>query len=158
VKDDASNFAPVHKHGLVVKVADETLVYQKKNHRAHCLNSTAAEVWELCDGTKTIAEIMAIMSKRSHSPVDEELVWLTLRRLWKSGLLVKKNKYEQIFASRRAAMRKIGAAALVLPVVTSILVPTAAAVTSPCSGLGGQCSTLPCCVPLVCNTLSHLCV
>ncbi len=119
MNDGASNFAPVHKHGLVVKVADETLVYQKENHKAHCLNSTAAEVWKLCDGTKTAAEIALIISKESQSPVAEELVWLTLRRLWKSGLLVKKNKYEPIFASRRAAMRKIGAAALVLPVVTS---------------------------------------
>jgi hypothetical protein len=158
VKDNASNFAPpIHKRGIVVKVGDETLVYQKENHKAHCLNSTAAEVWKLCDGTKTVAEIAAVMSKESQSPVGEELVWLTLRRLSKSGLLVKKKKDAQVLASRRAAMCKIGAAALALPLVTSILVPTASAAAS-CSGFGGQCRTLPCCSPFVCDTLSHLCV
>ncbi len=157
MKDNASNFVPMHKHGIVVKVGDETLVYQKENHKAHCLNRTAAEVWKLCDGTKTVAEIAAILSKESQSSVDEELVWLTLRRLSKSGLLVKKKKDAQVLASRRAAMRKIGVAALALPLVTSILVPTAAAAGS-CSGFGGQCQTLPCCPPFVCNTLTHLCV
>ena len=149
MKDNASNFAPIHKRGIVVKVGDETLVYQKENHRAHCLNRTAAEVWKLCDGTKTVAKIAAIMSKESQSPVGEELVWLTLRMLSKSGLLVQKKKDAQVLASRRAAMRKIGAAALVLPLMTSILVPKASAAAS-CLHGGARCSSPSQCCSGVC--------
>jgi hypothetical protein len=37
--------------GLVIReLPEETLVYDLKRHRAHCLNPTAARVWSYCDG------------------------------------------------------------------------------------------------------------
>jgi hypothetical protein len=37
--------------GLTVReLAEETLVYDKERHKAHCLNRTAACVWKHCDG------------------------------------------------------------------------------------------------------------
>ena len=116
---------------------DEFLVYDKETNRAHCLNRSAADVWKLCDGKKSVAEIVRTMGKESKSPIDEKLVWMALRRLQKSGLLLKQNLSgrEEILLSRRALVRKMGvAAAFALPVVTSILVPTAAEATSACRG------------------------
>jgi hypothetical protein len=155
MKDRGSDFVPIHKHGIVVEVLDETLVYHKENHRAHCLNRTAAEVWKLCDGEKTVAEITETLVQESKSPVDEELVWLTLRRLSKAGLLVKQKRQEQILASRRAVMRKIGMAAMALPIVTSILVPTAEAAVS-CSVTGEFCNPRPCCPGHICISIGPL--
>ena len=158
MKDRGSDFAPIHKHGIVVEVLHETLVYHKENHRAHCLNRTAAEVWKLCDGKKTVAEITKTLAQESKSPVEEELVWLTLRRLSKAGLLVKQKRQEQILGSRRAVMRKIGMAAMALPIVTSILVPTAQAAVS-CSVTGEPCNPRPCCPGHVCISVGpiHIC-
>lgn len=37
------------KERLVIKeLANETLVYDEINHKAHCLNSTAGRVWKFC--------------------------------------------------------------------------------------------------------------
>jgi hypothetical protein len=156
MKDRGSEFAPIHKHGIVMDLSDETLVYDEKKSKAHCLNRTAADVWKLCDGKKTVAEIAEALAKKSKSPIDEELVWLTLRRLSKAGLLVKQKGHEQILASRRAVMRKIGMAALVLPVITSILVPPAEAAVS-CSVTGEFCNPRPCCAGHVCLPALHIC-
>ena len=103
-----------------------------ENNRAHCLNSTAAEVWRLCDGKRTVTEIAEAIAKESKSPIDEELVWLTLARLRKSGLLMPQKKQEEILVSRRRMVRRIGTAALALPAITSLLVPTPAEAASPC--------------------------
>lgn len=35
---------------VIQMIADETLVYDLANHRAHCLNETAAFVWGRCTG------------------------------------------------------------------------------------------------------------
>jgi hypothetical protein len=153
---DASNFVPVHKPGIVVELADETLVYHEKIHKAHCLNRSAAMVWKLCDGKRNVAEIARAMEKDLKSPVDEELVWMTLRKLWKSRLLMKQEQTEALLA-RRAAIRKIGVAALALPIVTTILVPKAEAAVS-CSLFGGPCNPRPCCLGHALTCTAGLCV
>jgi hypothetical protein len=157
MKEHASDFAPLHKDGIVVKLLDETLVYDKEKTKAYCLNSTAAAVWTLCDGKRTVAEIAAAMTNESKSVVDEGVVWLTLRRLLKAGLLAMQKKHEEILVSRRAVMRKIGIAAVVLPVVTSIFVPPAEAAVS-CSTFNQVCNPRPCCPGMGLVCLSHLCV
>jgi hypothetical protein len=44
------------KERLVVKeLAQETLVYDENNHKAHCLNPTAALVWKFCESSMVIA-------------------------------------------------------------------------------------------------------
>ena len=48
---------------VIEKVEDEVLVYDAKNHQAHCLASAAAKVWRACDGTKDVpalAESLAL--------------------------------------------------------------------------------------------------
>lgn len=131
-----SAFVPKHKDAIVRQLSDEFLVYDEETNKAHCLNQTAAEVWKLCDGKKTVAEIVHTMEKQSKS-VDEQMVWIAVTKFAKAGLLQNgvglSSKGTPL--SRREAVRKVGAAAaaaLALPVVTSIFVPTAAAAGSPC--------------------------
>ena len=39
----------------VQELADETLIFDHQNHKAHCLNRTTALVWKLCDGRTSLA-------------------------------------------------------------------------------------------------------
>jgi Coenzyme PQQ synthesis protein D (PqqD) len=143
MKNGTSGFVPKRKNGIAREVADDFIVYDEKTHKAHCLNGTAAQVWKLCDGKRNVAAIARAMEKDLKSPVDEELVWMTLRKLWKSQLLVKQEQTDALLA-RRSAIRKIGMAALALPVVTTILVPKAEAAVS-CATFTQSCATKPCC-------------
>jgi hypothetical protein len=70
------------KDGLIVQnLPDETLVYDLERDRAHCLNQTAAFVWQHCDGRSNAAEIARAPSDKTKQPVDEKLVWLAIHQL-----------------------------------------------------------------------------
>ena len=86
----------------------------------------------LCDGTRTVAEIVGKVGETATPSVDEAVVELALRRLQKADLIEQNSSgFEPMIPSRRAALRKMATAALALPLVTTILVPTAAQAVSP---------------------------
>lgn len=122
---------------VVRELADETLVYDLEGHRAHCLNRTAALAWELCDGRNTVSLIAGKMSERLSARVPDEVVRLALDQLADRGLLVPDRVHSVTAAnlvSRRMLMRRLGlAAAVALPLVTSIISPTPAMAQSPCT-------------------------
>ena len=146
--------------GLVVRVLeDEVLVYELDEHKAHCLNDTAARVWKRCDGKSTAADIARSLAEELGEPVDEGVVWLALGELWKLHLLEGEAQPAENGISRKQFVRKAGlAAAVTLPVVSSLAVPSAAmAVTGvPC---GQPCTVggIPCAAP--CNAcVNNVCV
>ncbi|MEM7303463.1 MAG: PqqD family protein [Pseudomonadota bacterium] len=123
----------------------ETIIYNKKSHQAVCLNESAAKVWELADGSRSLADIAAHIDG-----FTTELVEHPLTKLSKANLL------ETEFVSdlpanmnRRALVAKVagvaGAAALI-PVVTSITAPMPAQAAS-CSPNGGPCTVDTDCCP-----------
>jgi Coenzyme PQQ synthesis protein D (PqqD) len=118
------------EEGLVIQeLPGELLIYDLNNHKAHCLNQTAAFVWKHCDGKTTVPEIAARLGKEFDASSDEEIVWLALDQFKKTRLLRNSSNSKQI--SRRDVMRKAGLAAAVgLPLVTSILAPKAMAQAS----------------------------
>jgi Coenzyme PQQ synthesis protein D (PqqD) len=127
-------FIPMRKDLLVRELHDEVIVYDGRTRRAHCLNPTAAAIWKLCDGKKSVEEIASALNQALAAPVDEGLVWLAVHEFKKSGLLQNEISpaVEQHMMSRRELMRKIAVgAALALPIATSIVVPTPAAAVSP---------------------------
>ena len=144
------------KDDLVIQeVTGETLVYDLKSHQAHCLNHTAALVWKNCDGKRTVAQLMQRLERELKSPVSEEVVWLALDQLEKSNLLEEGTLVPLGLApmSRRALIRSLGVAtALAVPLVTSIVSPTAAQAFSKCGGFGAPCggANPPCCAGLGC--------
>ena len=125
------NPALKRKDTIVRQVGDEFLVYDPKTNKAHCLNRVAAEVWMLCDGKTTVAEIARKVGEPAESSVDEAVIELALSRLQKAGLIEQDSSgSEPAIPSRRVALRKMATAALALPLVTTILVPTAAQAAS----------------------------
>jgi Coenzyme PQQ synthesis protein D (PqqD) len=115
------------------EIEDELLVYDLKRHQAHCLNRTAALIWENCDGKKTVRGLARLLEQKSGVVTDEEVVWLGLSQLNKSHLLQEEiaPSAGPATVSRRELGRRLGAAtALSLPLITSIVSPTAAQAVS----------------------------
>lgn len=127
-------FMPMRKDLLVRELNSEVILYDRRTRKAHCLNPTAAAVWRLCDGRKSVEEIARALEKDSAAPVDEGVVWLAVHEFNKSGLLQNEvaPTVERNQLSRRELVSRIGAGvALALPIATSIVVPTPAAAVSP---------------------------
>src|SRR5690349_15388184 len=82
-------YAPeARQEDLVIEgLGDETLVYDLRTHRAHCLNRTVALIWNHCDGKSTAAEIGGILEREFRAKADTELIWFALNQLYKAGLL-----------------------------------------------------------------------
>jgi Coenzyme PQQ synthesis protein D (PqqD) len=145
---------PVARHeGLVIReLPEELLVYDSETHEAHCLNETAAAVWKLCDGETSVPEIASKLSATAGTEIDEDVVWLALEDLWKRDLLVGEPAPDDEAAmSRSQLLRRSGiAAAIAVPVVMSVVAPTAAHAatcipsTQPCSPGQTCCPNTPC--------------
>lgn len=137
------------QEGLIVdELPEEVLVYDLDRHKAHCLNETAALVWKHCDGRTTAQTIARRLQSELDQPFSEQLVWMALRQLNKSHLLEESvGLPEQIAGvSRREIVRAMGVAAAVsVPLITSIMSPTAVQ-ASTCFGGGHACATdVECC-------------
>jgi hypothetical protein len=127
----ASPMPLARSDGLVVEeLPDEVLVYDLRRYRAYCLNRTTALVWRHCDGRTTVSEAAARLAEELTLPVDEGIVWMALDRLARARLLREPpapvdhhGRYSRRDIARRLALA--GGASILLPVVSSILVPTA---------------------------------
>ncbi len=148
--------------GLLVEEVDgETLVYDVKSYRAHCLNPSAAEVWRAADGQTTVRAIARRLRALDPSQ-DEAVVWMALHRLGKAGLL-QDNGFttEGRPVTRKEVLKVMGRAAglaLLLPAVASITTPLAAQAAS-CMTIN-QCfqSRPPDCTGLpICNNRTTCC-
>jgi len=150
------------RENLVIREnPDELLVYDLSNHKAHCLNKSAALTWTHCDGKTTVGDLVAILGRELNVEVDEDVVWLALRQLDKARLLQGPvGRPEAIInRSRRDVVRKLGlGGALAVPAVMSLIAPKASAAVS---ANGTPCSTNTQCVsgccdrqnpPIVCAT------
>jgi hypothetical protein len=114
------------RDGLLLReLPDELLVYDTKQHRAHCLNRTAATVFCRADGTRTVADLGRLLDPDAPRPAGEAAVLMALERLDEAGLL-EGGPYRPAL-SRRDVVRRVGlGAALLLPAVASIVAPTPA--------------------------------
>ena len=114
---------------VVQELPDEVLVYDLTRHKAHCLNRTAAFVWNHCDGQSTPEQISSLMEQEWNLPFSVDAVWFTLNKLSKADLLQEAITLPQAQAgmSRRSAIRRLGVGALLVPVVMTIVSPTAMA-------------------------------
>lgn len=131
----------------------ELLIYDPQHNVGHCLNSTAAATWKLCDGNNSPSQIARTLSGQLSERVDEQVVMLALAQLADAHLLFEREVPIER-RSRRVAIRRIGmAAAIALPLVTSIVAPTPAQAAScqhnnqPCANNAMCCSGV--CVPIV---------
>jgi hypothetical protein len=160
MRDRGDQILPqARRDNLVVEtLPDEVLVYDTERHKAHCLNRTAALVWDHCDGRTSVADVARHVERELQTPVDHQVVWLAVEQLEKARLLTETSSHRPGL-SRRDLLKRLGvAAAVALPLVTTIVSPTAAAVAS-CAGLGDPCAEtvtpLDCCSPFIC--ISNIC-
>ena len=125
------------RDGLVVTPLEgEVLVYDLDRHRAHCLNETAARVFERCDGQTSVRDLARALPAAGRGPAGESVVWLALERLDKAHLLRDAPRAGGRPAkrlSRRELIRGAAvASALLLPVITSVVAPTPAEAAATC--------------------------
>jgi len=121
--------------GLLVRdLQGELVVYDTESHRAHCLNATAAFVFRHADGRRTPVEIAALLGPGA----DEGLVATALGQLGAAGLLEPvsggtPSRRSDSRSSRREVLTRVGfGAAILAPVVASLVVPTPAEAAATC--------------------------
>jgi Coenzyme PQQ synthesis protein D (PqqD) len=145
------------KNNLLVQDLEiETLVYDLKTNQAFCLNQTSSLVWQFCDGKNSIADISSLVSQKLHILASEDFVLLALKELQKNNLLESDSQVENLFAgfNRREIIKKVGFASMIaLPIISSVIAPTAANAKS-----GIVCSTpcgasVPCCPGQTCQVI-----
>lgn len=139
---------------LTREIPGELLIYDLKRHKAYCLNETAASIWKQCNGKRTVPEIARQVEKSRKVPLDEKIVWLAVDQLQKTHLLdLRFPLPPPSVISRRESIRSLGlATAVALPIVVSIIAPTAVqAATCPAVlPLGGcNATTVGCCCTTV---------
>lgn len=119
---------------LVTAVGEELLLYTQEHNEAICLNSTAALVFQACDGEtarETVAERLA------PGEAGEALLDIALGDLAARGLIPQQ---KQSGMSRRHFLHKWGTVAAALPLVAAVAtpLPAAAASVDALSGLPGD--------------------
>lgn len=149
--ENAARLPQARTDNLVIReLDDETLVYDMERDKAHCLNQTAALIWQQCDGKTTATQAARALGKELDTSVDADLVWLAVRQLQRFHLVeVSKNSPS---VSRRDLVLKYAPLALALPVILSINTPAPAQAAS-CGGQGAPCggTNPPCCAGCSCD-------
>jgi hypothetical protein len=128
---------------LTCEVADELLVYDLDRYKAHCLNSTAALVWRRCDGRTSVPEITRALNSVCGVTLDNDVAWFALDQLERAQLIhievTHRRRTGSAKLTRRELIKRAGAAgAAGLPLVSSIVTPTAVEAAS-CRGPGAAC-------------------
>jgi hypothetical protein len=123
--------------GLITEDVDgELLVYDAQTDVACRLNGSAALVWQNSDGKRSIDDLVAVLAEELGELADEDMVLVALDHLAEHGLIESGYDTRDAHAarlSRRRFIRRVGvvgAAAMSVPVVHSMLVPTPAAAAS----------------------------
>lgn len=127
------------KNIIVQNLEEEVLIYDLSTNKAFCLNETSARVYNACDGETSVDEL------KSKYKFTDDLIYLSLDELKRAKLLDEKTDYVSSLAgiSRREAVRRVGLATLIaLPLISSLIAPTAANAQS--GGVGAACVTGVC--------------
>lgn len=118
---------PIRAEGLLVEtVGDEVLVFDDAAQRAAALNRAAAAVFELCDGTRDVDALVGDLAG-GDPPLTRDAVVLALSELAEQGLVTDVPDLDGV--DRRSLLAKLGVgamAALAIPVVETLGVPTPA--------------------------------
>lgn len=160
---------------VITELEEESLIYDLDVNKAFCLNETARLVMNQCDGTKSVDQALGIINRQLKTKMSADMVWLVVSQLKDANFIEK--DYEIPIQTNRVSRRKILNAAaslgVALPIITSLIVPTALHAQSSCltqnqmcgSGLGVCCPNLNCisvgpsnfqCIP-ACITEGNLC-
>lgn len=150
------------RNGWIVRdIGAETVVYDLRTHRAHCLGPTAAAVWRAWDGRSAPGEAAHRVSQALGEPLDEASVRLVWRRLQGAGLIEKPARRSDSddqplpAPARRVVLRGVGVAAGLA--VLSVATRSPAQVAATCLPRGRPCSRSSQCCSSCCNANSGRC-
>lgn len=136
---------------LLSETSDECLVYDFRDHEAHCMNAAAYAIFRQLDGRSTLAEIRVKASRAFGAELAEPAVRTAIAELEAAGLLVARRIAPRaVDHRRRRALARLAAtagASLALPALWSIVAPTSAeaASTVMCVSVGACTMTGDCC-------------
>lgn len=137
---------------IVEELDDELLIYDTQRDKAHALNDTVALVWKKSTGRVSIDQIARQISDLDDPEARREIVLLALRQLQQRKLIEPIPSLPED-VSRRDLMRKLawaGAVGVSIPVVKSIVAPTAAQAAT-CFTPGTPCASSAQCCSGVCS-------
>lgn len=157
---------PVRTHELITQhLDDEILIYDRIHHTTLCLNPTAALVFQYLDGTRTAADIAEQLRDETNTPITADVVMLAVNEFNRFHLLqaiddkpsrqpamkVRRTTETAPTLTRRQVIARlgIGATAVTLPVIVSIVAPTAAQAAT-CRTSGTACTTSSQCCSGLC--------
>ena len=157
------HFPKARKDSVIARdFGEEVLIYDRTRDKALCLNRTAALVWKYCNGRRSVEQIAECVGGEIgndfETPIDERLVWYAISRLRREQLLEDEGRVPPaVLASmnghlnRRQLVRTLGLTAIVaLPLVTSIVAPTAAQAAT-CLPTGAACTSFAQCCSQICT-------
>ena len=147
--DLKAQLVTARSHRVVSEAAgDEVVVYDLDTDEAHLLSPNVASIWKAADGAHTVEQLMnAVVADGPEQAAS--IVWSGLEQLQEKRLLdgVVLLPASPVGMSRRAMLKRIGIAAIAIPVITTIVAPTpAAAACAPGRGLATQ----ACCSAGIC--------
>ena len=110
---------------------EEVILYDKALDRVHCLNKTAAAIWENSDGNKTVDDLVRVVEAKCGGSANRELVLQALEELEVAGLMETGNSVGSSagLPSRREAVGKMVMAGSAL--IATIVAAAPAAHASP---------------------------
>jgi hypothetical protein len=137
---------PMRRRDGVVheELGHETVVFDERTHKAHVLTAVASFVWLRCDG-RPANEVIESLEGELGIEADEIMLGEIISKLGEADLMQK----ETLAAIPRRALFAT-ALPLALPLVRSVLAPTAALQAASCATLLKPCSSKPCCLGLPC--------
>ena len=139
---------------VVQRSGDEILIYDLETNEAKCLSSSAAFVWERCDGSKSAVDLVSEFNTVSKSQVSKEFVDLAFGELSRNNLFEEDNGYSSDGFSRRMMIKKVGLTTMaVLPLVAAMVAPSAVQAQT-CVPNNGACTVSAQCCSNCCKNVS----
>ncbi len=120
---------------VVQKLGNEVLAYDLKTNKAYSLNDPSALIYQLCDGSRTIDQIIGELNKQLTHKVNSEFVWYAIHQLQKNSLISETQPVKTGFEglTRREAVKRVGFATLAaLPIISMVTAPTSLMAQSNC--------------------------
>jgi hypothetical protein len=114
--------------GLVQKeMAGELMLFNPTTRKTHCLNRSAAIVWQHADGATSLEDLARLVAEETGTPADIRVVEYALRKLDEEGLMehVEEPTSEDANLGRRQLFGKLGWAAALIVGLPLVLTMTA---------------------------------
>jgi hypothetical protein len=123
-------------------IGDDVVMFDAGLNRYHTLNRIAYDIWRMCDGVCSVAQIARELDRDSVS------VEAAIAQLGESGLLLAADAHFDSRFPRRQLLKLVTAGVLgaaAIPVVTSITVPDSVSAQTPTCSATSQCQGQQCC-------------